>query len=42
MMARSRPQASLPNALRKISCRTMFPNQTRPTSQSLSCANFLC
>jgi hypothetical protein len=32
MMACSRPHASLPNALRKISCRIVFSYQTRPTS----------
>jgi hypothetical protein len=32
MMACSRPQASLPNALRTIFCRTVFLYQTRPTS----------
>jgi hypothetical protein len=42
MMMCSRPQASLPNALRKISCRMVFPYQTRPTSQYLSCINFWC
>jgi hypothetical protein len=42
MMACSRPQASLPNASRKIFCRTVFPYQTRPTSHYLSCANFRC
>jgi hypothetical protein len=42
MMARYRPQASLPNALRKISCRMVFLYQTRPISQSLSCTNFWC
>jgi hypothetical protein len=42
MMACSRPQASLLNALRKISCRMVFHYQTRPTSQSLSCTNFWC
>jgi hypothetical protein len=42
MMACSRPQASLPNALRKISCRMVFSYQTRPTGQSLSCINFWC
>jgi hypothetical protein len=42
MMACSRPQASLPNALRQISCRMVFSYQTRPTSQSLSCTNFWC
>jgi hypothetical protein len=42
MMACSRPQASLPNASRKISCRMVFPYQTRPTSRSLSCTNFWC
>jgi hypothetical protein len=42
MMACSRPQASLPNALRKIPYRMVFPYQTRPTSQSLSCTNFWC
>jgi hypothetical protein len=42
MMACSRPQASLPNALRKISYRMVFSYQTRPTSQSLSCTNLWC
>jgi hypothetical protein len=42
MMARYRPQASLPNPLRKISCRMVFLYQTWPTSQSLSCTNFWC
>jgi hypothetical protein len=42
MMARSRPQAPLPNALRKISCRMVFSYQTRLTNQSLSCTNFWC
>jgi hypothetical protein len=42
MMACYRPQVPLPNALRKISCRMVFLYQTRPTSQSLSCTNFLC
>jgi hypothetical protein len=42
MMACSRPQASLPNALRKISCRMVFSYQTRPRGQSLSCTNFWC
>jgi hypothetical protein len=42
MMACSRPQASLPNALRKISCQMVFSYKTRPTGQSLSCTNFWC
>jgi hypothetical protein len=42
MMACYRPHVPLPNALRKISCRTGFLYQTRPTSQSLSCTNFWC
>jgi hypothetical protein len=42
MMACSRPQAPLPNALRKISYRMVLSYQTRPTSQSLSCTNFWC
>jgi hypothetical protein len=42
MMACSRPQASLPNAMRKIPCRMVFSYQTRPTSQSLSYTNFWC
>jgi hypothetical protein len=40
MMAHYRPQVSLPNPLRRISCRMVFLYQTRPTSQSLSCTNF--
>jgi hypothetical protein len=42
MMVRSRPQAPLPNASRKISCRMVFSYQTQPTNQSLSCTNFWC
>jgi hypothetical protein len=42
MMTCSRPQASLPNASKKISCRMVFLYQTRPTSQSFSCTNFWC
>jgi hypothetical protein len=42
MMACSRPHASLPNALRKISCWMVFSYQTRPTGQSLFCTNFWC
>jgi hypothetical protein len=42
MMACSRPQASLTNALRKTPCRMVFSHQTRPTGQSLPCTNFWC
>jgi hypothetical protein len=41
-MAYSRPQAYLPNALMKTSCRMVLSYQTRPTGQSLSCINFWC
>jgi hypothetical protein len=40
MMACSRPQASLPNALRKTSYRMASSYRTRPIGQSLSCTNF--
>jgi hypothetical protein len=42
MMAYCRLQASLPNPLRRFSCRIAFRYQTWPTSQSLSCTNFWC
>jgi hypothetical protein len=42
MLTYSRPQASLPNALRKTSCRTVLSYQTRPTGESLPCTNFWC
>jgi hypothetical protein len=42
MMTYCRPQASLPNPLRRFSCRMAFRYQSRPTSQSLSCTNFWC
>jgi hypothetical protein len=42
MMTCSRPQTSLPNALRKTSCRTVLSYQTRPIGQSLPCTNFWC
>jgi hypothetical protein len=42
LMVCSRPQASLPNALRKTPCRMVFSYKTRPTNQSLSCTNFWC
>jgi hypothetical protein len=42
MMTYSRPQASLPNALRKTSCPMVFSYQTRPTGQSLPCTKFWC
>jgi hypothetical protein len=42
MMTYSRPQTSLPNALRKISCRMVLSYQTRPTGQSLPGTNFWC
>jgi hypothetical protein len=42
MMAYHRPQVSLPNPLRRFSCRIAFLYQTRPTSQSFSCTNFWC
>jgi hypothetical protein len=42
MMTYSRPQTSLPNHLRKISCRMVLSYQTRPTGQSLPCTNFWC
>jgi hypothetical protein len=42
MMACYRPQAPLPNALRKISCRMVSLYQTQLTSQSLSYINFWC
>jgi hypothetical protein len=42
MTTYSRPQASLPNALRKTSCGMVLSYQTRPTGQSLSCTNFWC
>jgi hypothetical protein len=42
MMTHSRPQASLPNALRKTSCQTVLSYQTWPTGQSLPCTNFWC
>jgi hypothetical protein len=42
MMAYYRPQVSLPNPLRRISCLMPLLYQTRPTSQSLSCTNFWC
>jgi hypothetical protein len=42
MMAYCRPQVSLPNPLRRFSCRMAFLYQTRPTSQSLSYTNFWC
>jgi hypothetical protein len=42
MMAHYRPQVSLPNPLKRFSCRMALLYQTRPTSQSLSCTNFWC
>jgi hypothetical protein len=42
LVACSRPQAPLPNASRKTSCRMVPSYQTRPTSQTLSCTNFWC
>jgi hypothetical protein len=42
MMAYCRPQVSLPNPLRRFSCRMAFLYQTRPTSQFFSCTNFWC
>jgi hypothetical protein len=42
MITHSRPQAPLPNALRKTSCRMVLSYQTRPTGQSLPCTNFWC
>jgi hypothetical protein len=42
MMACSRPQVSLTNALRKTPCRMVFSYQTRPIGQSLPCTNFWC
>jgi hypothetical protein len=42
MMAYCRPQVSLPNPLKRFSCRMAFIYQTQPTSQSLSCTNFWC
>jgi hypothetical protein len=41
MMAYCRPQASLPNPLRRFSYRMTFHYHTRPTSQSLSLYQFL-
>jgi hypothetical protein len=42
MMAHYRPQVSLLNPLRRISCRMVLLYQTRPTTQSLSFTNFWC
>jgi hypothetical protein len=42
MMAYCRPQASLPNPLRRFPCRMAFLYHTRTSSQSLSFTNLWC